>query len=94
MICNAHIDPIWQWDWPEGVSATLSTFYTAARLCDEFDYIFCHGEALLYEEVEKKAPALFKEKAEYALSLFASTSPSYLILQSLDATNQNATIKT
>ena len=38
MICNAHIDPIWQWDWPEGASATLSTFYSAAKLCDECEF--------------------------------------------------------
>ena len=61
MICNAHIDPIWQWDWPEGVSATLSTFYSAAKLCDEFDYIFCHNEVTVYKFVEEYAPSLFKK---------------------------------
>ena len=40
-----------------------------------------------YLHVSHNAPALFAEKAEYALSLFASTSPSYLILRSLDKTN-------
>ena len=40
-----------------------------------------------YLHVGKHAPALFAEQAERALSLFASTSPSYLILQSLDAAN-------
>lgn len=40
LICNAHIDPVWQWDWPEGVGAILSTFRSAAELADEFDYIF------------------------------------------------------
>ena len=59
MICNAHIDPIWQWDWPEGVSATLSTFYSAAKLCEEFDYIFCHNEVTVYKYVEEYAPDLF-----------------------------------
>ena len=59
MICTAHIDPIWQWDWPEGVSATLSTFYSAAKLCDEFDYIFCHNEVTVYKYVEEYAPELF-----------------------------------
>lgn len=59
MICNAHIDPIWQWDWPEGVSATLSTFYSAANLCDKFDYIFCHNEVTVYKYVEEYAPQLF-----------------------------------
>ena len=60
LICNAHIDPIWQWPWDEGFSAAVSTFKSAADLAEDFDYIFCHGESLLYEEIENKAPALFK----------------------------------
>ena len=64
LICNAHIDPIWQWDWPEGVSATLSTFYSAAKLCDEFDYIFCHNEVTVYKYVEQYAPELFAKIQE------------------------------
>lgn len=64
MICNAHIDPIWQWDWPEGVSATLSTFYSAVRLSEEFDYIFCHNEVTVYKYVEEYAPALFEKIKE------------------------------
>ncbi len=59
LICNAHIDPIWQWTWDEGISATISTFKAAADLADEFDYIFCHNEALLYEAIEQNAPDLF-----------------------------------
>lgn len=64
MICNAHIDPIWQWDLPEGVSVTLSTFYSAVKLCDEFDYIFCHNEVTVYKYVEEYAPGLFKRIQE------------------------------
>ncbi len=59
LICNAHLDPIWQWTWDEGISAAIATFKSAADLCDEFDYIFCHGESLLYEATEKYAPDLF-----------------------------------
>ena len=40
-----------------------------------------------YLHISKTAPALFAEEAEYAMSLFSSTSPSYLILQSLDKAN-------
>ncbi len=40
-----------------------------------------------YLHVSPRAPALFYEQAKAALALFASTSPSYLILQSLDALN-------
>ena len=41
-----------------------------------------------YLHISHQAPALFCQQAELALSLFASTSPSYLILQSLDAANR------
>ncbi len=41
-----------------------------------------------YLHVSKNAPTLFSEEAEYAMSLFASTSPSYLIMQSLDMANK------
>lgn len=40
-----------------------------------------------YLHVSKKAPRILLEKAKDALALFASTSPSYLILQSLDRFN-------
>ena len=59
LICNAHLDPVWQWDWNEGATAALATFYSAAEIAAEYDYIFCHNEALLYEYVETYDPALF-----------------------------------
>lgn len=59
LICNAHLDPVWQWDWNEGATAALATFYSAVELADEYDYVFCHNEALLYEYVEEHDPALF-----------------------------------
>ena len=65
LICNAHIDPVWQWEWEEGACETLSTFRVAARFCREFDgFIFCHNEALLYQWVEEYEPALFEEIRE------------------------------
>ena len=41
-----------------------------------------------YLHISANAPGLFPEQAENAMALFASTSPSYLILQSLDAANR------
>lgn len=41
-----------------------------------------------YLHIGRTAPALLAQQAQRALSLFASTSPSYLILQSLDAANR------
>lgn len=61
LICNSHIDPVWQWGWDEGMSATLSTFQSAVNLAGEFDYIFSHNEAVLYQAVEQYAPELFAE---------------------------------
>ncbi len=40
-----------------------------------------------YLHIGSSAPKLVKEQAERAMSVFASTSPSYLILQSLDRLN-------
>ena len=59
LICNAHIDPIWQWEWEEGAAAALSTFRSAVDLADEFDYIFCHNEVTLYKYIEEYTPDLF-----------------------------------
>lgn len=41
-----------------------------------------------YLHISPKAPALFAENADRAMALFASTSPSYLIMQSLDRCNR------
>lgn len=41
-----------------------------------------------YLHISKNAPNIFLELAESGMSLFASTSPSYLILQSLDLANR------
>lgn len=64
LICNAHIDPIWQWDWQEGVSAVLSTFKSAVNLAEKYDYIFCHNEVTVYKYVEEYAPELFQKIQE------------------------------
>ncbi len=59
LICNAHIDPSWMWDYQEGIGVAVSTFYQAAEFCREFDYIFNHNESLLYEFIERTDPELF-----------------------------------
>lgn len=61
MICNAHLDPVWQWEWEEGAAEAISTFRIAAEFCEEYDgFIFNHNEALLYRWVEEYEPALFE----------------------------------
>ncbi len=61
LICNAHIDPVWLWEWQEGVAEALSTFRTAADLCEEYDgFVFNHNEAILYRWVAEYEPGLFE----------------------------------
>jgi len=61
LLCNAHLDPVWLWQWEEGAAAALSTFRSAADLCEEFPgFVFNHNEAILYEWVEEYEPELFK----------------------------------
>lgn len=52
---------MWQWDWNEGASAALATFYSAVKLAEKYDYVFCHNEVLLYEYIEKYDKELFGE---------------------------------
>lgn len=62
LICNAHLDPVWQWRWDEGAAEAVTTFGIAVRLLREFpDFIFNHNEAVLYRWVEDLDPALFAE---------------------------------
>lgn len=62
LICNAHLDPVWQWQWEEGCAEALSTFSTAVELLKEHpSLIFNHNEALLYRWVRDYAPGLFSE---------------------------------
>ncbi|MFA5204382.1 MAG: glycoside hydrolase family 38 C-terminal domain-containing protein [Lentisphaeria bacterium] len=60
LVCNAHLDPVWQWPWEEGAAAAISTFRVAADFGEEFDgFVFNHNEAVLYRWVEEYEPALF-----------------------------------
>ena len=61
LICQAHLDPIWIWDWEEGLTEALATFEVAADLLDEFeDFRFNHNESLLYACVRDYRPDLFE----------------------------------
>lgn len=61
LLCNAHLDPVWLWEWPEGAGEALSTFRLAADFCEkDRAFVFCHNEALLYRWVEEYEPALFR----------------------------------
>ena len=65
LICNAHLDPVWLWEWEEGVAEAVSTFRTAVEICEKNDnFIFNHNEAILYKWIDEYAPDLFKKIQE------------------------------
>ena len=62
LVSNAHLDPVWLWEWEEGAGEALSTFRQAAEFCEKREgYVFCHNEAVLYQWVEDYEPALFRK---------------------------------
>ncbi|MFH0991924.1 MAG: glycoside hydrolase family 38 C-terminal domain-containing protein [bacterium] len=62
MICNAHLDPVWQWRWEEGCSEALATFGNAIELINEHkQFIFNHNESVLYRWVLEYDRPLFKQ---------------------------------
>ncbi len=61
LVCNAHLDPVWLWQWQEGAAEAISTFRVAADFCEEFDgFVFNHNEVILYRWVQEYEPQLFK----------------------------------
>ena len=49
------------WSYDECAATTLSTFYATVDIAKDYDYIFCHNEAVLYEYIEDYYPELFTE---------------------------------
>jgi alpha-mannosidase len=60
MVGNAHIDPMWIWDWGEGMHEVVQTFRAACdRLDEDPDLSFTASSACYYWWVERVAPGLF-----------------------------------
>jgi len=60
LICNAHLDPVWQWSWEEGAAEAVPTFRVACEFCEKYEgFVFNHNEVILYEWVEEYEPQLF-----------------------------------
>jgi alpha-mannosidase len=60
MIGNAHLDPVWLWNWQAGLDEALATCRTACELLDRYpDFIFTRGEAWVYQQVQQLDPELF-----------------------------------
>lgn len=65
LLTNAHLDPVWYWDWQEGLNESLRTCRTMVKLLDEFpDLTFNRGEAYFYDHLEHADPKLFQRIRE------------------------------
>jgi alpha-mannosidase len=60
VIANAHLDPVWLWDWREGLNEGIATCRTVLGLMDEFpELTFARGEASIYEHIGQHDPETF-----------------------------------
>ncbi len=61
MIGNAHIDPVWLWQWPEGYQEVRATFTSALDRLDEYpDFVFTSDSVLFFAWIEEHDPELFE----------------------------------
>ncbi|MDD9267377.1 alpha-mannosidase [Paenibacillus sp. GCM10023248] len=62
MIGNAHLDPVWLWQWQEGFQEAKATFRSALdRMNESEDFIFTSSSAAMYEWIENNEPSMFAE---------------------------------
>ncbi len=66
MIGNAHLDPVWLWDWREGLQEALDTCWAAVdRLRESEDFVFTRSSAAIYRWIQEADPDLFAEIKRY-----------------------------
>ncbi len=60
LIGNSHLDPVWLWDWREGLNESLITRRTIVRLMDEYpDITYIRGETSIYRHIQEHDRPLF-----------------------------------
>ena len=66
MIGNAHLDPVWLWDWREGYQENQATILSAIQRLEEYDdFVFTCSSAQFYEWIEDVSPDLFEKIQKY-----------------------------
>ena len=65
LISQAHLDPVWLWNWNDGLSEALTTMQSACDRSDEnSDFKFTRSSAITYKWVEEADPRLFGKISE------------------------------
>lgn len=62
MIGNAHLDPVWLWNWQEGSAEAKATIRSALDRMSEYpEFKFVCSSASVYEWIEEFDPEMFEE---------------------------------
>lgn len=65
MIGNSHIDPVWFWDWDEGMQEVKATFSSVLERMREYPKMrFTSTSSAFFEWIEAIAPKMFEEIRE------------------------------
>ena len=60
LLANAHLDPVWLWDWREGLNEGVTTIRTILDLMDEDPKMtFMRGESIIYQHLQEQDPKAF-----------------------------------
>ncbi len=62
MIGNSHIDPVWFWNWEEGMQEVKATYASVLERMKEFeDFRFTSTSTAFFEWIEGILPEMFEE---------------------------------
>ncbi|HVX45911.1 MAG TPA: glycoside hydrolase family 38 C-terminal domain-containing protein [Mycobacteriales bacterium] len=65
MIGNAHLDPVWLWQWQEGYQEARATLWSAVERLDEYpDFVFTLDQIVLLDWIRESDPELFARVGE------------------------------
>src|SRR5918911_5102085 len=65
MIGNAHIDPVWLWQWQEGYQEVRATFQSAIERMEEYpEFVFTCDSVCYLHWIEESDPELFERIRE------------------------------
>lgn len=62
LIANSHLDPVWLWDWREGLNEGITTCRTILTLMEEFpELTYIRGESAIYAHIQRHDPKTFEQ---------------------------------
>lgn len=62
LLPNSHLDPVWLWDWKEGLNEGFITCRSILKLMKEFpDLTYLRGESAIYQHIQEHDPETFSQ---------------------------------